>query len=174
MQIRPRDNPSGPAYAPARDIAHLFPKIAQAAAMTLDDSALAMGRWPWRCVERPDNEAIYAAAESYFQMLTLAWQEPTTNIDDLLLRLQAFERDERALTIILTAVGLATTVSYIRGCRDANASADEAQMNGRAIMTAIEIFARRASQPWYVRWPAAVLNPIKGWWRALFPPRGEL
>lgn len=149
IQIRPRDNPTSPAYAPDRDIAHLFPRLVYAAAQTLTDEAVAAGDWPWRALGSVCPATLEATADRYFDFVRRAYLDADVPVPVIMERLRDAGLDERAMTVLLTAVGLAATSAYMRGVRKACSDVPEAELGAREIAEAMKLIQAAVSPgPW--------------------------
>lgn len=146
VQIRPRDCPNAPAYAPDRDIAHLFPRLVRVAAEMLPEDVVADGAWPWRACGTPDPAKLEAAAEAYFGFVRSAYLDPKTDVEQLLAGFRDGKADEFAMTVLLASVGLAATSAYMVGVRRACSSVQEAEMSAREISDA-SVAIRRLANP---------------------------
>jgi len=106
-----------PFYAPARDVAYLYPAACQVVAAMLEDGRdAAIRQWCEQCGVTVDD--LGKAMGAYCRFLNLAHQRPEETIEGALERAGWFKESRAAQFAILYYVGTAMSATFFEGVRD--------------------------------------------------------
>lgn len=109
--------PGQPMYAPARDIAYLYPHVtAQVEQRLYEGPFQPLSRW---LRERGISDSVLAdAVKVYCQFLNAAHQKPEQSVEECLEEVGWFSVPAEARIAIMFYVGAAMTGSFFQGIRD--------------------------------------------------------
>lgn len=125
LQIRPKDDPNAPAYAPERDIAHAFPQIIIAAVSGLDEenwTAEMRELLKTHCIpEAVLTETLRRVMESHRNFIR---NRDVKSADDALQLFGFYEMPLVARLFLTARIGQVCMAAYFNGLRDVTMQGD--------------------------------------------------
>jgi hypothetical protein len=153
-----------PYYAPARDIAYLYPAACQAVAGMLEDGKdAAIRKW---CEQHKVGVGNLAEAmAAYCRFLNLAHQDPAETLEEAMTRSGWFDRPQAAQFAVLYYMGTVMTATFFQGIRDVMRLNEEPMDSIKHLMWAAQralLYSRMS------RWQRFAYRWCKPWRRLLW------